>query len=82
MVVNELKITSDSKGGKLEKVWEWRDVLVLPTMSEHFGLVVAEALERGKCVVTTDDAPAWEELGVKSWVKGGRSFADVEGKMV
>ena len=72
LVVKELKITSDAKDGKLEMVWEWRDVLELPTMSENFGLVVAEALERGKCVITTDDVPAWEELGVRSQELGVR----------
>ena len=45
----------------MEKVLEWCDVLVLPTLSENFGLVVAEALERGKRVITTDGAPAWGE---------------------
>ena len=35
-------------------------MLVLPTLSENFGLVVAEALERGKRVITTDGAPVWE----------------------
>lgn len=60
----ELRIVSDAKGEELEKVWEWCDVLVLPTLSENFGLVVAEALERGKRVVTTDGAPAWESLVV------------------
>ena len=55
----ELRIVSDAKGEELEKVWEWCDVLVLPTLSENFGLVVAEALERGKMVITTDGAPAW-----------------------
>ena len=39
--------------------YEWCDVLVLPTLSENFGLVIAEALERGKRVITTDGAPAW-----------------------
>ena len=39
--------------------YDWCDVLVLPTLSENFGLVVAEALERGKRVITTDGAPAW-----------------------
>ena len=62
----ELKIVSNAFGDELEKVWEWCDVLVLPTLSENFGLVVAEALERGKRVITTDGAPAWEELGVRS----------------
>ena len=55
----ELKIVSNAFGDELEKVWEWCDVLVLPTLSENFGLVVAEALERGKRVITTDGAPAW-----------------------
>ena len=41
--------------------YQWCDVLVLPTLSENFGLVVAEALERGKRVITTDGAPAWGE---------------------
>ena len=54
-----LKIVSNAFGEELEKVWEWCDVLVLPTLSENFGLVVAEALERGKRVITTDGAPVW-----------------------
>ena len=40
-------------------------MLVLPTLSENFGRVVAEALERGKQVITTDGAPAWEPEGSK-----------------
>jgi glycosyltransferase involved in cell wall biosynthesis len=60
----ELRIVSNAKGEELEKVWEWCDVLVLPTLSENFGLVVAEALERGKRVITTDGAPVWESLVV------------------
>ncbi len=54
-----LKIVSNAFGDELERVWDWCDVLVLPTLSENFGLVIAEALERGKCVITTDGAPAW-----------------------
>ncbi len=57
----ELRIVSSAFGEELEKVWDWCDVLVLPTLSENFGLVVAEALERGKRVITTDGAPAWGE---------------------
>ena len=59
-VVN-LKVVSNTFGDEKEKVWDWCDVLVLPTLSENFGLVVAEALERGKRVITTDGAPAWGE---------------------
>ena len=62
----DLRIVSDHFGEELEKDWEWCDVLALPTLSENFGRVVAEALERGKRVVTTDGAPAWgDEVKVK-----------------
>ena len=57
----DLRIVSDHFGEELEKDWAWCDVLVLPTLSENFGLVVAEALERGKRVITTDGAPVWGE---------------------
>ena len=57
----ELRVVSNAFGEEKEKVWEWCDVLVLPTLSENFGLVIAEALERGKRVITTDGAPAWED---------------------
>ena len=55
----ELRVVSNAFGEEKEKVWEWCDVLVLPTLSDNFGLVIAEALERGKRVITTDGAPAW-----------------------
>ena len=55
----QLKIVSSAFGDEKEKIWSWCDVLVLPTLSDNFGLVVAEALERGKRVITTDGAPAW-----------------------
>ena len=57
----ELRIVSNAFGEEKERAWEWCDVLVLPTLSENFGLVIAEALERGKRVITTDGAPAWGE---------------------
>ncbi|MBR3922280.1 MAG: glycosyltransferase, partial [Kiritimatiellae bacterium] len=55
-----VRLVSNAFGDELERVWDWCDVLVLPTLSENFGLVVAEALERGKRVITTDGAPAWD----------------------
>jgi len=55
----EFCVVSNAFGEELEKVWQWCDVLVLPTLSENFGLVIAEALARGKRVITTDGAPAW-----------------------
>ena len=56
----ELRVASNAYGAEKEKAWEWCDVLCLPTLSENFGLVVAEALERGKRVIVTDGAPAWD----------------------
>ena len=58
----ELRVVSNAFGDEKERVWKWCDVLVLPTLTDNFGLVIAEALERGKRVVTTDGAPAWGEV--------------------
>ena len=66
----ELQIVSNAFGEEKEKVWEWCDVLVLPTLSENFGLVVAEALEHGKRVITTDGAPVWEGQPGVTYLKG------------
>ena len=55
-----VRFVSNAFGEEKERVWDWCDVLVLPTLSENFGLVIAEALERGKRVITTDGAPAWD----------------------
>ena len=72
----QLQIVSDHIGEELENDWSWVDVLVLPTLSENFGLVVAEALERGKRVITTDGAPAWEDQPGVVYLKGYRDGAD------
>ena len=89
----ELRMVSDHFGEELERDWAWCDVLVLPTLSENFGRVVAEALERGKRVITTDGAPAWappeevqskSEVVVEQWrerlvyLKGYRDGTDAE----
>ena len=57
----DFRVVRNAFGEEKEKAWEWCDVLVLPTLSENFGLVIAEALERGKSVITTDGAPAWSD---------------------
>lgn len=74
----ELHVVSNKFGEELEKEWAWADVLCLPTLSENFGLVVAEALERGKPVITTDGAPAWHDLKPTQgcYLKGYRQGTD------
>src|SRR5574344_2952415 len=74
----ELHVVSDKFGEALEKEWAWADVLCLPTLSENFGRVVAEALERGKFVITTDGAPAWADLTPDQgiYLKGYRDVSD------
>ena len=57
----DLRIVSNAVGAEKEALWAWCDVLCLPTLSDNFGLVVAEALEHGKPVITTDGAPAWKD---------------------
>ena len=65
-----------------EAAYQWCDALVLPTLSENFGLVVAEALERGKRVITTDGAPAWDNGndygGRLIYLRGYRCGSDAE----
>ena len=65
----ELKIADTATGYDKERLFAWCDVLVLPTRSENFGLVVAEALVRARPVVVTRAAP-WRELTVRrcGWV--------------
>ena len=82
----ELRVVSSAFGEELEKVWDWCDVLVLPTLSENFGLVIAEALERGKCVITTDGAPAWGEnlsrVEHADHVEGGEMLSGYGGRLI
>jgi len=76
----ELRIVSNAFEEEKERVWDWCDVLVLPTLTDNFGLVVAEALERGKRVITTDGAPVWDDGndygGRLIYLKGYRDGTD------
>lgn len=71
----ELRIVSNVFGDAKEKVWAWADVLCLPTLSDNFGLVIAEALEHGCPVITTDGAPVWADLkpGQGIYLRGYRT---------
>ncbi len=48
-------------GDKKWELFRQADIFVLPTYSENFGIVVAEALASGTPVITTTGTP-WEEL--------------------
>lgn len=51
------------------------DLFVLPTYSENFGIVIAEALASGTPVITTTGTP-WEELNMEHcgwWIGIGRN---------
>ncbi len=66
----ELRVESSLFGAAKEAAWTWCDVLCLPTLSENYGLVVAEALEHGVPAVTTDGAPAWRGVSHVAWLDG------------
>lgn len=51
-------------GNKKWELYRSADVFVLPTYSENFGIVVAEALASGIPVITTQGTP-WEELNTE-----------------
>jgi glycosyltransferase involved in cell wall biosynthesis len=49
------------KGNAKDELYRQADLFILPTLSENFGVVVAEALSYGIPVITTHNAP-WEVL--------------------
>jgi glycosyltransferase involved in cell wall biosynthesis len=66
-IVNEMSLTRRVKfhgfiegAAKSEALWN-ASIFVLPTYSENFGIVVAEALAHSLPVITTDRAP-WHEI--------------------
>jgi glycosyltransferase involved in cell wall biosynthesis len=58
---DEFELTGAVDGAEKEALYRSADVFVLPTFSENFGLVVAEALACGVPVITTKGSP-WEGL--------------------
>lgn len=52
-------------GTKKWDLYRNADVFILPTYSENFGIVVAEALASGTPVITTNGTP-WEELNTEN----------------
>lgn len=60
-LVNDIRYVGSVDGDAKANLYLSSDLFVLPTFSENFGLVVAEALAYGLPVVTTKGAP-WKDL--------------------
>ncbi|MDY7545653.1 glycosyltransferase [Glaciimonas sp. CA11.2] len=60
-LIDAVKFVGSVEGRNKESLYLAADIFVLPTFSENFGVVVAEALAYGVPVITTTGAP-WEEL--------------------
>jgi glycosyltransferase involved in cell wall biosynthesis len=58
---SDVRLAGEVRGEERERQYREADLLVLPSYTENFGLVVAEALARGLPVITTRGTP-WQEL--------------------
>lgn len=58
---SDFEFTGLVTGSQKEALYAAADVFVLPTYSENFGIVIAEALAHGVPVITTTGAP-WEDI--------------------
>lgn len=70
-VDNIVKFIGGVYGDAKWNLYHKADFFVLPTHSENFGIVIAEALACGTPVITTEGAP-WEELNTRNcgfWVE-------------
>lgn len=60
-IKNYIKFHGELYGTKKQQAYLKSDLFILPTFSENFGVVVAEALSYGLPVITTKGAP-WQDL--------------------
>jgi glycosyltransferase involved in cell wall biosynthesis len=60
-ITSSLEYVGEVDGAEKSALYRRTDVFVLPTFSENFGVVVAEALAHGIPVITTRGAP-WADL--------------------
>lgn len=60
------------------------DILLFPTLSDGFGLVVTEAMSQGTPVIMTDHCGAADlvEDGINGWIIESRSSQSIERKLV
>ncbi|MFZ2284908.1 MAG: glycosyltransferase [Lutibacter sp.] len=70
---NKIKIVGPKFGKEKLALYQSADLFVLPTYSENFGIVIAEALSCGVPVITTKGTP-WQELetvNAGKWIEIG-----------
>lgn len=72
-ILDSIDYLGEIDGEKKTRTYEVSDLFVLPTFSENFGVVVAEALAHGLPVITTRGAPwaALETYGCGWWIDIG-----------
>jgi glycosyltransferase involved in cell wall biosynthesis len=72
-VEDSIKYLGEVDGEKRSALYRHADLFVLPTYSENFGVVIAEALSFGVPVITTKGAP-WSDLETNNcgwWIEHG-----------
>jgi len=74
----ELRIESSLDERGKDAAFAWCDALVLPTLSDNFGVVVAEALVHGRHAIVTDGAGVWRGQPGVTFVDGFRDADDAE----
>ncbi len=86
-ISESVEYVGEVDGERKSEVYRDADVFVLPTFSENFGVVVAEALAHGLPVITTRGAPWadleaegcgwWIDIGVEPLVEALRAAMDL-----
>ena len=67
---NEVTMLGDIRGEEKQRMFEQTDVVVVPSFTENFAIVVAEALAHGVAVIASTGTP-WKEVervGCGLWV--------------
>lgn len=67
---NQVELLGDLRGEEKQRMFERTDVLVAPSFTENFAIVVAEALAHGAAVIASTGTP-WKEIermGCGLWV--------------
>jgi glycosyltransferase involved in cell wall biosynthesis len=70
-MADSVRFVGPAHGAEKERLFREADLFVLPSLSENFGLVVAESLARGVPVITTTGTP-WSQLPARGcgwWIR-------------